>query len=66
MDQTALRAIAYYEFLQGKSIKAAIANMCSAFKANIYHYSMVSRWYQHFRFDNTSFEIERVAAENQM
>lgn len=56
MDQSTLRGIAYYEFSQGHS--GRVANMCSAFNANVVHHSTVTRWYQRFLSDDTSFENE--------
>ena len=58
MDQSALRSIAYYEFLQGRSARTAAANICSVFKAKVVHHSTISHWYQRFRSGDTSFEDE--------
>ncbi|CAG0881524.1 unnamed protein product [Darwinula stevensoni] len=39
IERATLRLIVYYEFLQGRSARAAADNICAAFKGNVVHYS---------------------------
>lgn len=41
-----------------QSARAVAAIICSAFKANVIHYSVVSHWYQPFSSGDISFEDE--------
>lgn len=56
ISQPSLRAIVYYEFLQGHNARTATANICAAFKKDVVHHSTVCRWYQRFESGNISFE----------
>ena len=58
VDQSTLRPIVFYEFLQGHSARAAAANICNAFKAPVIHHSTVSRWFERFQSGEVSLKDE--------
>ncbi|XGW26468.1 hypothetical protein V3C99_007237 [Haemonchus contortus] len=59
VNRSCLRAIIFYEFLQGQNASSAVANICCAFREDIVSQPKVHPWYQQIRSGNISFEGQR-------
>ena len=56
LSKEQLRAIVYYEFLQGHSVAEATANIHAAFKENVLSRWTVNRFFNRFQSGDISFE----------
>uniref|UniRef100_A0A7I4YEM3 HTH_48 domain-containing protein n=1 Tax=Haemonchus contortus TaxID=6289 RepID=A0A7I4YEM3_HAECO len=59
VNRSCLRAIIFYEFLQGQNASSAVANICCAFREDIVSQPEVHPWYQQIRSGNILFEGQR-------